>query len=427
MRIGFVSTRLAGTDGVSLETRKWATLFERLGHEVCYCAGQLERDGPPGQRVPEMHFNHPEVVWIHNHAFGTVEEAPDLRQRITAMAERLHDNLARFVSVCQVDVLVAENALAIPMNVPLGLALQQFIAETGIPTIAHHHDLWWERERFETHCIGDILEAAFPPRLPNICHVVINTLAQRRLREKLALESALIPNIFDFSHAAPGMNGFARDLRGTLGLTDEQIIILQPTRVIRRKGIERSIELVRRLRQAHNISRLLGKEPVLLITHRAGDEGLEYLHELRRLARSADVPLIYAATRFAPRSNWQGQRKVYSLWDAYVHADFVTYPSRHEGFGNALLEAIYFRLPIMINRYNVYVTDIAPLGLELIEINDEVTDEAVEAVIRSLIDPVHRRRIVEFNYSAALEHFSYEAVMPKLEALLARCAGRNDE
>ena len=35
-------------------------------------------------------------------------------------------------------------------------------------------------------------------------------------------------------------------------------------------------------------------------------------------------------------------RKVYTLWDLYHHADFVTYPSTYEGFGNALLEAIYF-------------------------------------------------------------------------------------
>jgi hypothetical protein len=32
--IGFISTRFAGTDGVSLETQKWATVFERLGHSV---------------------------------------------------------------------------------------------------------------------------------------------------------------------------------------------------------------------------------------------------------------------------------------------------------------------------------------------------------------------------------------------------------
>ena len=40
----------------------------------------------------------------------------------------------------------------------------------------------------------------------------------------------------------------------------------------------------------------------------------------------------------------------------------MTYPSTYEGFGNALLEAIYFRVPVVINRYSIYVQDIEPKG-----------------------------------------------------------------
>jgi hypothetical protein len=70
------------------------------------------------------------------------------------------------------------------------------------------------------------------------------------LRDHLGLESTLLPNIFDFAMAAPGMTDFNRDLRASLGLTDNHLLILQPTRVIARKGIELSIELVRRMREA---------------------------------------------------------------------------------------------------------------------------------------------------------------------------------
>ncbi|HHH41751.1 MAG TPA: glycosyltransferase [Chloroflexi bacterium] len=423
MNIGFVSTRLAGTDGVSLETAKWAAIFERLGHTVYYCAGQLERDGPPGLWVPEMHFAHPKVKWVHDRAFGTTEPSQELRPRIDAMAAYLRERLRRFLTDYKLDLIVAENALTIPMNIPLGMALSQLIAETGVPTIAHHHDFYWERERFRTHCIPDILSTAFPPDLPSIQHVVINTPAQRSLRQQRGVESVVIPNIFDFARAAPGINGFSRDLRSALGLTDDHLLILQPTRVVRRKGIEHAIELVRRLRTPPNLSRLLGKEPVLLVTHRAGDEGMGYLRELRRRAREQGVPFLYAATRFAPRSAWRRQQKVYSLWDAYLHADFVTYPSLYEGFGNALLEAVYFRLPMLVNRYSVYVADIAPLGFDLIEMEGEITDDVVEETIRAIVDPVRRRSMVEYNYEVARYHFSYEAVMPKLELLLKRCVG----
>jgi len=36
MNIGFISTRIAGTDGVSLEIAKLATILRRLGHDCCY-------------------------------------------------------------------------------------------------------------------------------------------------------------------------------------------------------------------------------------------------------------------------------------------------------------------------------------------------------------------------------------------------------
>ena len=101
-----------------------------------------------------------------------------------------------------------------------------------------------------------------------------------------------------------------------------------------------------------------------------------------------------------------------------MQADFVTYPSRYEGFGNALLETVYFRLPLLVNRYNVFNTDIAPLGFKLVEIDGEICDETVEQVIESTIDPVIRRHMVEFNYQLALEHFSYEAVTPKVQVMI---------
>ncbi len=421
MHIGFVSTRLAGTDGVSLETGKWATIFKRLGHRVFYCAGELDPDGPPGMLVPKMHFQHPEIEWIHAHAFGTTTPTPDLYERIRVVATELRDYLERFLDAFKIDVLIAENALAIPMNIPLGVALRDTVTDAQVPVIGHHHDFYWERERFLVNCIQDILDTSFPPNAPNLCHVTISKSAQKSLEERRGLESEVVPNIFDFTRAAPGLSVFSRDLRTALGLTDDHLFILQPTRVVRRKGIELSIELVRRLREPHHRQRLLGKEPVLVITHRAGDEGVEYLEELEQKAKEVQVPLLYAATRFGPRSRREGTQKIYSLWDAYVHADFVTYPSRYEGFGNALLESIYFRLPTLVNRYSVYVTDISPVGFDLIEIDGRITDETVESSIQAVIDPVRRRRMVEYNYYLAMHHFSYEAIMPKLQRLLTIC------
>jgi hypothetical protein len=61
-RIGFVSTRIRGTDGVSLEIEKWAAVLEAMGHRCFYIAGLCD-DRPPERRhiIPEAHFRHPEI------------------------------------------------------------------------------------------------------------------------------------------------------------------------------------------------------------------------------------------------------------------------------------------------------------------------------------------------------------------------------
>ena len=149
------------------------------------------------------------------------------------------------------------------------------------------------------------------------------------------------------------------------------LLVVQPTRVVPRKGIELAIELVGRLRDP---------DAVLLITSPAGDEGLDYLVELERRAEHAGVRLRYAADRFEPDLEGKPVGPAHTLHDAYLAADLITYPSLYEGYGNALIEAIFYGKPVVVNRYPVYVADIAPLGLEFIEIDGEVTDETAAAV-----------------------------------------------
>jgi len=418
MNIGFVSTRLAGTDGVSLETAKWATVLRRMGHQVFYCAGELDPGGPPGRLIPEMHFGHPLAEALGARAFGGTTPDPALLDDIAAAAAPLRASLLDFVSQFSIDLLIPQNIMAIPMQLPLGQAVGQVVGETGLPTIAHNHDFYWERERFRVNCIQEFLDTYFPFSAPNLRHVVINSLGQRDLKARRGLDSTVVPNVFDFAtppalsavEGRPGVDDFNADLRESIGLCDDDLFILQPTRVVARKGIELSIELLRRLDDPRC---------KLVITHRAGDEGLDYLHTLRAMADEAGVDLRYEADRFdATRRIEPDGRKVYALWDAYVHADFVTYPSLIEGFGNALIEAVYFRCPALVNRYPVYAADIGPLGFDFVEIDGKIGDNAVAQVRELLADLARRKQMVERNYRLGQEHFSFEKLEELLQGLL---------
>lgn len=412
MRIGFIATRLNGTDGVTLEVEKWAKILTRLGHEIFYCAGELGGYAKNGTLIPELHFADQTVFALSQKAFGfnPVDDGHALADQIYARADEMRAPLRSFIRSNNLDLIIVQNALTIPMNLPLGVSLTGLIAELGIDTIAHHHDFFWERQRYQTNAILDLLDTAFPAKLPNIQHVTINSIAEARLKARRGITSTVIPNVLDFASPPPSLDDFNRNFRADLGIGKDDLFILQPTRVVQRKGIEMAIELVKRLELP---------KPLLYISHRSDDEGSSYWRWLKREALVMDVEVQLIDHIIGPNRGTINGHKIYSLWDAYLNSDLITYPSLYEGFGNALLESIYVKKLTIINRYPVYNADIKPIGFEFIELDGFVNEKSVQETRLLLDSPDEVAKITQKNYQLAQEHFSLEVLENKLKELLS--------
>ena len=396
--VGFISTRIAGTDGVSLELEKWADVFKKFGWTSFFFAGDLDRPPERSYLVEEAHFTHPEIKAIHNKVFGVTTRDRAVSKKIYQLAIKLKDDLYDFVKKFDIDLIIPQNALTIPMNIPLGIALTEFIAETHIPTIAHHHDFYWERDRFMVNSVSDYLRMAFPPVLPSIEHVVINSVADIQLSLRTGISSHIIYNVMDFDNPPEPPDEYTFDVRQALGIEDDELFVLQPTRVVPRKGIEHAIELIHRL----------DRKAKLVISHASGDEGWDYEQRLREYAKLMNVNAIFVSDIInEERGTTPNGRKIYTLEDIYPYADLVTYPSTFEGFGNAFLETLYFKKPIVVNTYSIYLKDIQPKGFKVIEIEGYVTDKTIEQTKQVLDNPGLRKEMVDHDYELAKEYFSY--------------------
>lgn len=411
MNVGFVATRLAGVDGVSLEVAKLVTVLERMGHRSFYCAGELDPDGPPGRLVPAMHFRDPVAQAQHDAAFATPAPPRELFRDIYRQADHIREELQAFVDEYSIDLLISQNASAIPMNLALGVALRDLVERTRIPMICHSHDFYWERERFLNNGIGDILETAFPPRLGPVRHFVINKLMQYQLEVRRSIRATYLPNIFDYDNPpAPPSPQEARAFREEFGLSDDDIIFLQPTRIIRRKGIEMAIELVRKLADPR---------VVLIVTGYEGDEKGQYGNWLREEADRAGIRCLFIGDRVGDKRGQRDGQKIYSLWEIYPHANLVTYPSTYEGFGNAFLEAVYFRKPVAVHTYPVYLSDIRPVGIRAVEFYYDITGRVLDEVRHLIDEPAARAGMVNHNYAVANQHFSYRTLEDVLQRTIA--------
>jgi glycosyltransferase involved in cell wall biosynthesis len=409
--VGFISVRFAGTDGVSLETEKWADLLESEGIKTFYFAGELDRPPERSYLVPEAHFTHPDIKDVYNHSFGVTARDRSISKKIYQLAIKLKDDLYDFAKKFDIDLIIPENAVTIPLNIPLGIAITEFIAETNIQTIAHHHDFYWERDRFMINAIQDYLNMAFPPVLPSITHVVINSVADAQLSLRTGVSAFVAPNVMEFENPPPPPDDYSADVRQALGIADEELLVLQPTRVVQRKGIEHAIELLSRL----------GRRAKLVISHASGDEGYDYEQRLREYSKLMRVDTIFVSDIINEQRGMTADgRKVYTLEDIYPFADLVTYPSTFEGFGNAFLEAVYFKKPVVVNAYSIYTKDIKPKGFSVIEIDGYVTRAAVEKTKVVLDNLEFRRQMVDHNYELGLQHFSYGSLHRGLRALLVQ-------
>ena len=413
--IGFISTRFHGTDGVTLEAAKWAEILEAEDAKCFWMAGLLDKPEDISHLEPIAFFNHPSVGEVQKDLFGVTTRPREITDRIHEMKEKLKTSIYDFIKRFDLELLIPQNILAIPMHIPLGVAMTEVIAETGIPSIAHHHDFTWERERFTVTSGADYLASAFPPTLPSLVHVVINSMQQKELARRYGQASTIIPNVIDFETPPPVLDDYSRDFRREIGLSEDDILVLQPTRIVPRKGIEHAIELLRRL-----------KEPrlKLVLSHPSGDEGDAYAKLLSERISDAGIQALFIADRIGERRGLNADgKKVYTLYDIYPHADLVTYPSYYEGFGNAFLEAVYFGKPVVVNTYAVYARDIDPLGFKTIEMSMIVTNEVVEKTREIIHDSSLRDEWAAINFDLGVKFFSYSVARRKLAGRIAKLFG----
>ena len=416
--VGFVSFRIAGTDGVSLEIMKWCEVLTADGWDCFFMAGELDTPPECSLLVEELHFRHPAIKDIYSQCFEKGERPLRVTNSLHHYREIIKKRLYEFVKTFNIDLLVVENVMAIPLNLPLAMALTEFLCETGIKTIGHHHDFYWERKRFLINRVWDILHSCFPPHLSNVSHVVINSSGGHQLALRTGIAATLIPNVMHFEKPAPGLDDYNADLRRGIGVADDELLILQPTRVVQRKGIEHAIELVARL----------GLKAKLVISHASGDEGYEYQSRVREYAELMEVTALFESYKINERRKIDSHgNKIYRLYDVYPHADLISYPSIFEGFGNAFLEAIYFRKPLLVNTYSNYSFDIRPLGFDVIEMNDFISDKTIRDTRDLLSDPERISRMVEKNYQLGLQYFSYHILKNKLQYMIESLWGRRCE
>ena len=312
----------------------------------------------------------------------------------------------------------------------------------GIPVLNNNHDFYWEdgnprnkrkkpglRDHFFTNChLGEVfslLEMLYPWDSPSWFQTVINPLQKAKLIKKLGLNPIAVTNIptfIDTNKFKPISRDQKKEILNRLhflfagsqeilysksiskfinlvnskkpfkapvilGSSDKRIvrfqganlIILQPTRILRRKQIERNFNLINSLFLNSKFKTFVEQNKqmslILLISGPISTGQQEYFKELIQNFKILlkNIPRlfrerIFLAFKFGiastPYMTNSGLNPI-AIEEIYAVADLVVLPSKSEGRGLPIIESCASGTPIIANRYEPEIVFDSVIGENL--------------------------------------------------------------
>jgi glycosyltransferase involved in cell wall biosynthesis len=437
--------RVGKTDGVSLEIAVWKDILEKAGHKVYLCAGP----GSVGADFLIQYFDYhddPRIAALDSYAFSQNPNAfPSLEafaKELTTCASTLKKNFDAVIEKIKPDWAIVSNIFSLGENLPAAEALAKSLLEKKVRSLFVHHDFYWEHQRCQNpinSLVAGYQEDYYPPKAPFFLHACINSLARAELYRRKKIRSFILPDSFDFSRPLQDHGAQGAKFLQKYHLSFEDLIILQATRVVPRKGIEIAIDFVTELSRPERLKLLENRglysgqgfdrdrhKLALVIAGYAEKQDFDYRNKLERYAQEKKINCVFldgVVNSFGP--NDRTAKEKLNLLDLYIYADLITYPSLHEGFGNQFLEAVFSRTPIAMFEYPVFKADIKPKGFEIISFGDQyetnpktglvnlptgqITAAADEAV-DILTDPSRYKNLTEKNFQIGQKYYSREKI-----------------
>lgn len=219
------------------------------------------------------------------------------------------------------------------------------------------------------------------------------------------------------------------------------IIFLQPTRIIERKKIEFNFELLKELFNNKALIDYFRKNKKLQLTILVtgpiapGHDQyfLKIINSFKKALSSLDqffhdkIFLAFLFREIDKNSYKKKSKNPITIYDLYNCASLVLLPSETEGRGLPIIEAAAARVPIFTRRYyplEVYAEVIGKKlddrdRLRVIDFqNDYISNKKIENIIDRLIHPLRYLEEAEHNYQVVKRRFSPDSLQKNINTIL---------
>lgn len=398
-KIGICHYRIGGTDGTSIEIDKRRPILEDMGYDVRLIGGYKHNSAD--YVIHELEYNRPDIVMIKENAFHKLREYhtdKEIENDIYYIARKIEEKFLTIHEKEKFDYIFVHNIFSHGLHLPASKAFFDIFKQTQNRWVSFNHDFYFSypgdlykpSRKFIKEFVRKYLP---PPNDPRLKHVVINTIKQAEMLKEKKIKAMVFPDTFTFDESEWDRDKYNSTFLKDSCIKENDLIVIQATRLIRRKAIELSIDFVAGLQEQKN--KLIGKtlyngkkftedsNIIFLLSGSAEKHELLYLDKLKEECKKRDISALFMGDRIAyERGKTKNGEKIYSLWDSYVYSDLATYPSIGEMWGNQFLESVYTKIPIVLFEYPVFKSDIKSEGYQYISLGDKIDGYRENGLVR---------------------------------------------
>ena len=412
--------------GSVVENTKWESQYERQGWELFRCRGQVPADSllDPDHLLllPEISPQNQDNKSFMSQVLFTkdLRGVRAIRKTLGELSGIIYQKVRAYLLFHGIDTLHVDNLLSYPFCFPFAAAVAKLIEHDNIAVVARDHDFLWDDIPEPSLAMSMLAEDYLFPAHPRVLHVTLTEYSTSELaRRRHGVTTQTIPNLFSFD-IQPDRHRPA-EFRSWLGLSQDDLLILQPTRLTPWKGIHHAVQL------AAMLGLETGRRPFVVVTGRSiggfgiTDSWQRYELALEALANQLGIGFLKLERRLAS-CRYPEHPSGFCMTDAYLAADLVTFPSTIEGFGNPVIESIAAKRPLFTARYPVMKREFLARGLEFVCVDADPVPAILEFVLDRESSP---DRGMGGDFDITQRRIQPEHVKATLDLLVGRAPHRN--
>ncbi|MBA7640750.1 D-inositol-3-phosphate glycosyltransferase [subsurface metagenome] len=320
--------------GVEFILEAHAREMLKHGYKVKVVAGRGERFH---KKIPVIIIPEADSLSKMNKRINAELEKDLVSTKFHRATNRIYRELTQ--ELRNVDLIIIHNVLTMHFNLPFTAALEKYVRKhLGKRYIAWCHDATFKDPVYKKKAKNKYPWNVISKPIPKVRYVAISCERQKQLSHLFRVNPkkiTVVPDGIDHKSFLD-LNGDALEVFKRFNLFNQDLVMLLPTRIVKRKNLELAIKITKEL------NKIL--KAVLIITGPPDPHNIDSMRYYRSLKDLRNKSRMKRKVIFLYE---EGIKVGYSmLRSLYLLCDMLLFPSAQEGFGIPLLESGLVNLPI---------------------------------------------------------------------------------